>query len=39
MFAPLPKHLNEKKIRSLIPVEKDVDCMTLGSAGKVFATT
>jgi methylenetetrahydrofolate dehydrogenase (NADP+)/methenyltetrahydrofolate cyclohydrolase len=37
MFAPLPKHLNEKKIRSLIPVEKDVDCMTLGSAAKVFA--
>jgi len=37
MFAPLPKHLDEKKIRSLIPVEKDVDCMTLGSAGKVFA--
>ena len=36
MFAPLPKHLDEKKIRSLIPVEKDVDCMTLGSAGKVF---
>ena len=37
MFAPLPKHLDEKKIRSLIPVGKDVDCMTLGSAGKVFA--
>ncbi len=37
MFAPLPKHLDEKKIRRLIPVEKDVDCMTLGSAGKVFA--
>ncbi|MBS4021131.1 MAG: bifunctional 5,10-methylenetetrahydrofolate dehydrogenase/5,10-methenyltetrahydrofolate cyclohydrolase [Dethiobacter sp.] len=37
MFAPLPKHLNERKIRSLIPVEKDVDCMSLGSAGKVFA--
>lgn len=37
MFAPLPKSLDEKKIRSLIPVEKDVDCMTLGSAGKVFA--
>lgn len=37
MFAPLPKHLNEKKIRDLIPVEKDVDCMTLGSAAKVFA--
>ncbi len=37
MFAPLPKHLNEKKIRSMIPVEKDVDCMNLASAGKVFA--
>ncbi len=37
MFAPLPKNLDEQKIRSLIPVEKDVDCMTLGSAGKVFA--
>ena len=36
MFAPLPKHLNEKKIRELIPVEKDVDCMTLGSAAKIF---
>ena len=37
MFAPLPKHLDEKKVRELIPVEKDVDCMTLGSAAKVFA--
>ncbi|MDO9535536.1 MAG: bifunctional 5,10-methylenetetrahydrofolate dehydrogenase/5,10-methenyltetrahydrofolate cyclohydrolase [Bacillota bacterium] len=37
MFAPLPKHLNEKKIRSLITVEKDVDCMNVDSAGKVFA--
>ena len=37
MFAPLPKHLDEKRIRNLIPVEKDVDCMSLGSAGKVFA--
>ncbi|NYE58609.1 bifunctional 5,10-methylenetetrahydrofolate dehydrogenase/5,10-methenyltetrahydrofolate cyclohydrolase [Carboxydothermus ferrireducens] len=37
MFSPLPKHLNERKIRSLIPVEKDVDSLTLGSAGKVFA--
>lgn len=37
MFAPLPKHLDERKIRSMIPVEKDVDCMTLGSAAKVFA--
>ncbi len=37
MFAPLPKHLDERKIRALIPVEKDVDCLTLGSAAKVFA--
>ena len=37
MFAPLPKHLDEKRVRALIPVEKDVDCMTLGGAGKVFA--
>ena len=37
MFAPLPKHLDEKKIRNLIPVAKDVDCMTLGAAAKVFA--
>ncbi len=37
MFAPLPKHLGEKRIRNLIVVEKDVDCMSLGSAGKVFA--
>ena len=37
MFSPLPKSLDEKKIRSLIPVEKDVAGLTLGSAGKVFA--
>lgn len=36
MFAPLPKHLDEKKIRSLIPVEKDVDCMTVAGAAKVY---
>lgn len=36
MFAPLPKQLDERKIRSLIPVEKDVDCLTVGSAAKVF---
>ena len=36
MFSPLPKHLDERKIRSLIPVEKDVDCLTLGGAAKVF---
>jgi methylenetetrahydrofolate dehydrogenase (NADP+) / methenyltetrahydrofolate cyclohydrolase len=36
MFSPLPKHLNEKKIRTLIPVEKDVDCLSVGGAAKVF---
>jgi len=37
LFAPLPKNLDEKKIRSLIPVEKDVDCLNPNSAGRVFA--
>jgi methylenetetrahydrofolate dehydrogenase (NADP+)/methenyltetrahydrofolate cyclohydrolase len=37
MFAPLPKSLDEKKIRSLIPVAKDVDCMNIASAGLVYA--
>ncbi len=36
MFSPLPKHIDERKIRTLIPVEKDVDCLTLGGAAKVF---
>jgi methylenetetrahydrofolate dehydrogenase (NADP+) / methenyltetrahydrofolate cyclohydrolase len=36
MFSPLPKHMNEKKIRTLIPVEKDVDCLSVGGAAKVF---
>jgi len=36
MFSPLPKHLDERKIRTLIPVEKDVDCLTMGGAAKVF---
>lgn len=36
IFSPLPRHLDEKKLRALIPVQKDVDCMTLGGAGKVF---
>lgn len=37
MFAPLPSHLNESKIKSLIPVEKDVDCLSPISAEKLFA--
>lgn len=36
MFSPLPKNLDERKIRTLIPVEKDVDCLTTGGAAKVF---
>lgn len=36
MFSPLPKTLDERKIRALIPVEKDVDCLTIGGAAKVF---
>jgi len=36
MFFPLPKHLDGRKIRELIPVEKDVDCLTTGGAAKVF---
>lgn len=36
MFSPLPKHLDERKIRNLIPVEKDVDCLTTSGAAKVF---
>ncbi len=37
MFAPLPKSLDEKQIRSLIPVAKDIDCMNIASAGQVYA--
>jgi len=36
MFFPLPKHLDGRKIRELIPVEKDVDCLTTGGAAKIF---
>ncbi len=37
MFSPLPDQLDEPKIRALIPVEKDVDCMTQAGAGKVIS--
>ena len=37
MFAPLPAHLDEIKIKSLIPVEKDVDCLSPLSADQLFA--
>lgn len=36
MFAPLPDHLDEIKIKSLIPVEKDVDCLSQNSADQLF---
>jgi methylenetetrahydrofolate dehydrogenase (NADP+) / methenyltetrahydrofolate cyclohydrolase len=36
MFSPLPKNLDERKIRTLIPVEKDVDCLTSNGAAKIF---
>ena len=37
MFAPLPSHLDEIKIKSLIPVEKDVDCLSPLSADQLFS--
>jgi methylenetetrahydrofolate dehydrogenase (NADP+)/methenyltetrahydrofolate cyclohydrolase len=36
MFFPLPKHLDGRIIRDMIPVEKDVDCLTTGGAAKIF---
>ena len=36
MFFPLPDNLDGKKIRELIPVEKDVDCLTTAGAAKIF---
>jgi len=36
MFRPLPKHLNEEKIRNLLAPEKDVDAITDSSLVGVF---
>ncbi len=36
LFCPLPKNLDEKKARSLIPMKKDVDSLTQTSAAAVF---
>jgi methylenetetrahydrofolate dehydrogenase (NADP+)/methenyltetrahydrofolate cyclohydrolase len=36
MFFPLPAALDSNKIRLLIPVDKDVDCLTVGGAAKIF---
>lgn len=35
-FSPLPKHLDETAARALIPVEKDIDCLTVAGAAKIF---
>lgn len=35
-FSPLPKSLDEDALRALIPVEKDVDCLSEASAAAVF---
>ncbi|GAB6097683.1 tetrahydrofolate dehydrogenase/cyclohydrolase catalytic domain-containing protein [Desulfatiferula olefinivorans] len=37
MFAPLPAHLDNEKMKKLIPVEKDVDCLSPLSAEALFA--
>lgn len=37
MFAPLPAHLDNEKMKKLIPVEKDVDCLSPLSADALFA--
>lgn len=37
MFRPLPKTLDEKKIKSLLAEEKDVDCLTSANDAHVFA--
>jgi methylenetetrahydrofolate dehydrogenase (NADP+)/methenyltetrahydrofolate cyclohydrolase len=37
MFRPLPTHLSEDKIKSIILKEKDVDCMGLDNLVSVFA--
>ena len=36
MFRPLPKHLDEKKIISLLDPKKDMDCMCLENTAHTF---
>ncbi|MEL7608497.1 MAG: bifunctional 5,10-methylenetetrahydrofolate dehydrogenase/5,10-methenyltetrahydrofolate cyclohydrolase [Bacillota bacterium] len=36
LFRPLPKHLDEEAVRSLINPLKDIDCMSPINASKVF---
>lgn len=37
VFRPLPKHLNEEIIQSVIDPEKDMDCMSPINMAKIFA--
>lgn len=37
MFRPLPKSLDENKIKSLLAEEKDVDCLTSANDAHLFA--
>ncbi|MDU1413601.1 MAG: tetrahydrofolate dehydrogenase/cyclohydrolase catalytic domain-containing protein [Clostridium sp.] len=37
LFRPLPKHLNEKELQSIINPSKDVDCMNPINIAKVFS--
>lgn len=37
MFRPLPKHIDENKIKQIISPDKDVDCMNPINIAKVFA--
>lgn len=36
-FSPMPKSLDEDALRQLVPASKDVDSLSMASAGKVFA--
>ncbi len=36
MFRPLPRHLSEERVRGLLDVRKDADCMTPASMAGLF---
>lgn len=36
IFRPLPKHIDQDKIKNLIKAEKDVDCMGYAAAGRLY---
>lgn len=36
LFLPLPKHIDEKKVTSLISYKKDIDCLTDINNGKFY---